>query len=295
MATGISAGQEKSVDLNAEYDLSLREASGDVNYFKMRTVYYHGNSMGITQSREELITTFKREAVKIEKGTHQVKFSWKGAKIGHQTKRQEKIGDWITLPYANGFTYLLDFENLDFPGQVDFSPIPSTIQDMKFMVNILDAHAQFDLLRTEAAGGISKIRKTGDRISNPGAGASTAWDFNTVIQDSDFTNGEYETMFAGICMIDEKKCGVLEYISTESRIKSKTRATPKMTVEQEGTSNFWGRMFIDLNTGGLVKGDLYEFVVMHVTMPGQSQPMRLFERRLVEIWSISKEEFNEEL
>ena len=66
MATGISAGQEKSVDLNAEYDLSLREASGDVNYFKMRTVYYHGNSMGITQSREELITTFKREAVKIE-------------------------------------------------------------------------------------------------------------------------------------------------------------------------------------------------------------------------------------
>ena len=54
-------------------------------------------------------------------------------------------------------------------------------------------------------------------------------------------------------------------------------------------------MFIDLDTGRLVKGDLYEFVVMHVTLPGQSQPMRLFERRLVEIWSISKEEFNEEL
>lgn len=294
-AKGALFAQENSIDLGAEYDLSLREKTGDVSYYKMRTVYHHGNSMGITHSREELITTFNREAVRIEKGSYLVRFTWKEAKIGYQTKLQENIDNWKTLPYADGFTYLLDFENLDFPGQVDFSPIPSTLEGMKFMVNILDAHAQFDLLRTESAGGISRLKKTGDNISNPGAGASTAWDFNTFIQDSDFTNGTYDTMFTGICMADGKRCAVLEYNNAESRIKNKTRATPKMIIEQEGTSNFWGRIFIDLDTGQLVKGDLYEYVVIHVKMPGQSQPMRLFERRLVEIWHISKEEFNDKL
>lgn len=288
-------GQEKTIDLAAEYDLSLRETSGDVSYYKMRTVYYHGNSQGITHSRDELISTFKREAVKIENGTHLVGFIWKAAKIGHQAKLQDKVINWKILPYAAGFSYQLDFENLRFPSQIDFSPIPSTLQGMKFMVNILDAHAQFDLLRTESAGGISQIKRTGDKISNPGAGESTAWDFNTFIQDSDFTNGEYDTMFTGVCMVDEKKCAVLEYVNTESRISNKTEVTPKITVEQEGTSNFWGRIFIDLETGILVKGDLYEYVVMHVTMPGQNQPMRLFERRLIEIWHISEEEFNDEL
>lgn len=292
---GFLYSQEKTIDLAAEYDLSLKEASGDVSYYKMRTVYYHGNSLGITQSKDELISTFKREAVKIEKGTHQVRFTWKAAKIGHEKKPQEKVSNWKNLPYVAGYTYLLDFENLRFPSQIDFSSIPSTLQGMKFMVNILDAHAQFDLLRTESAGGISQIKRTGDKISNPGAGQSTAWDFNTFIQDSDFTNGEYDTMFTGICMANRKKCAILEYINTESRISSRTQMTPKMTIEQEGISNFWGHIYINLETGSLVKGDLYEYVVMHANMPGQNQPMRLFERRLIEIWRISEEEFNDEL
>jgi len=286
---------ETVIDLNAEYDLSLRETSGDVSYYKMRTVYYHGNSMGITHSKDELIATFERKAIAVEKGMHQVEFTWKRAKIGYQTDHRKEVSKWNVLPYAEGFAYRLDFENLRFPGQVDFSPIPSSLEGMKFMVNILDAHAQFDLLRTEPAGGISRLKKTGDKISNPGAGASTAWDFNTFIQDSDFTNGTYDTMFTGLCMAEGKRCAVLEYNNAESRISSKTQATPKMILEQEGTSNFWGRIFIDIDTGQFVKGDLYEYVVMHVKMPGQNQPMRLFERRLVEIWHISKEEFNEEL
>jgi len=289
------SGQEKTIDLTAEFDLSLKEITGDVSYYKMRTIYYHGNSLGITQYRDELISSFKREVIKIEKGIHLVKFTWKSAKIGQGKKLQGEITNWKILLYAVGFTYPLDFENLRFPSQIDFSPIPSTIQGMKFMVNILDAHAQFDLLRTESAGGISQIKKIGDRISNPGAGESTAWDFNALIQDSNFTNGGYDTMFTGVCLENRKKCAVLEYINTESRISSKIQVTPKMTLEQEGTSNFWGHIYIDLETGELVKGDIYEYVVVHTTVPGQSQPMRLFERRLVEIWGISEEEFNDEI
>ena len=82
------------IDLDAEYDLSLRENSGDVSYYKMRTVYDHGNSMGRTHSTDVLVTSFKRDAVTIEKGTHQIKFTWKAAKIGHRTRLQENISKW---------------------------------------------------------------------------------------------------------------------------------------------------------------------------------------------------------
>ncbi|MGB6339021.1 MAG: hypothetical protein WBF32_04540 [Candidatus Aminicenantaceae bacterium] len=281
--------QTNLVDLNAEYDLALFDNPGDTSHYRLRTVYYHGNALGITYSREELIATFKREVKKIEKGVHLVEYTWNAAKIGKAKGLVENITEWKTLPYAEGFSYAINFAAPNFPGGVDFSPLPSTLEGMKFMVNVLDAHAQFELLRTESAGGISRIRKAGDRISNPGAWQGGGWDFNTFIQGSDFANGEYETLFTGFSMVDGKVCAVLEYINSESLIKNKTQVTPKMSIEQESTSNFWGHVFIDLATRKLLKGDLYEYVITHAKMPGQKEAIKLFERRLIEIQSLNEE------
>jgi hypothetical protein len=288
-------GQTSVVDLNVEYDLALRDKPGDISHYRMRTVYYHGNALGITYSTEILIAAFKREVIEVEEGTHLVKFTWNTAKIGTAKGLNENITEWKKLPYAEGFSYSINFAAPNFPGGVDFSPLPNTLDGMKFMVNILDAHAQFELLRTEPAGGISRIKKTSDRISNPGAGQGGGWDFNTFIQDSDFSNGEYETLFVGLGMLDDRACAVLEYINSESLIKNKIQTTPQMIMEQESTSNFWGHIYIDLETGKLLKGDLYEYVNTHIKMPGQKELMKLFERRLIEIKSTSEEEFNENI
>lgn len=285
--------QTSKVDLYAEYDLALKDKPGDISHYRMRTVYYHGNALGITYSTEILMAAFKREVKQIEEGVHLVEFTWNPAKIGMAKGLDENITDWKIMPYAEGFSYLINFAAPNFPGGVDFSSLPNDLEGMKFMVNVLDAHAQFELLRTEPSGGISRIRKTGDRISNPGAGQGGPWDFNTFIQDSDFDNGEYETLFVGFGMADGRVCAVLEYINSESLIKNKTQVNPQMIMEQESTSNFWGHIYIDLETGKLLKGDLYEYVITHVKIPGQKEAMKLSERRLIEIQSINEEEFNE--
>lgn len=289
------SSQTSVVDLNAEYDLALRDKPGDISHYRMRTVYYHGNALGITYSTEILIASFKREVKQVEEGVHLVEFTWTRAKIGTAKGLNENITEWKMLPYAEGFSYSINFAAPNFPGGVDFSPLPNDLDGMKFMVNVLDAHAQFELLRTEPAGGISRIKKPGDRISNPGANQGGPWNFNTFIQDSDFANGEYDTLFTGLGMADGRACAVLEYINSESRIKNKTQVTPEMVMEQESTSNFWGHIYIDLETGKLLKGDLYEYVVTHVKMPGQKELMKLFERRLIEIQLINEEEFNENI
>ncbi len=285
---------ERSRDTQREFDLSLKDRPGDVSYYALKTIYYHGNSLGITHSREELIASFRREVVKVDAGAHLVRFTWNDARIGAAPDMNGEIGIWKTLPYARNFTYVIDFNAPNFPGGVDFRPLPETLEGFKFMVNVLDAHAQFELLRTEASGGISRLTRTGDRISNPGANQGGAWDFRHFITDSDFANGGYETLFTGISHEHGRELAVLEFINTESRITNTVQLTSSLSFEQQGTSNFWGHIYIDCETGKLVRGDLYEYVIVETKMPGQERPTRLFERRLIEIRALSKEEFENE-
>lgn len=285
-------GQKDSDDLAKEYDLSLKDKQGEVDYYKMRTIYYHGNSLGIIQDRDEIISSFKREVLKVDKDSHSVKYTWKSCKSGHNAKPQGEIADWETLAFSDGFTYQIDFSSPDyFLSTVDIEPIPKTMLGMRFWVKIMDAHAQFELLRTESHGSISKLKKTGDRVTSPGASQTGGWDFPPLITDSHFTNGGYETIFTGICLLKGKKCAVLEYINTDSTLSCKIQMNPDWIFDQEGTSNFWGHIYVDLESGRLIKGDLYEYVVVQVKNPSLPQPMRLFERRLIEIWKIQEEEF----
>ncbi len=288
--------KKESDDLTREYDLSLKDRQGEVEYYKMRTIYYHGDSMGIIQNRDEYLASFKREVLKVDQDSHSVKFTWKNFKSGHSTKPHAEITEWKGFDFAKGFTYQINFSSPDyFLSTVDTEPIPKTLVGMRFWVKIMDAHAQFELLRTEPHGAISKVRKIGDRITSPGAYQSGGWDLPPLITDSHFNNGGYETIFTGICLLEGKKCAVLEYINTDSTLGSKMQLNPEDVFETEGTSNFWGHLYIDLESGKLLKGDLYEYVVVQVKNPKYlAQPMRVFERRLIEIWKIQQEEFEKD-
>ncbi len=288
----LRCGPKDSNDLAKEYDLSFKDKQGEVDYYKMRTVYYHGNFLGIIQNRDEYISSFKREVLKVDKDAHSVKYTWKSCKSGHSAKPQGEITEWKTLSFSDGFTYQINFSLPDyFLSTIDIEPIPKTMDGMKFWVIIMDAHAQFELLRTEPHGNISKLKKTGDRVTSPGAYQTGGWDFPPLITDSYFTNGGYETIFTGICLLEGKKCAVLEYINTDSTLGGKFHMNPEWSFDQEATSNFWGHIYVDLESGKLIKGDLYEYVVVQVKNPALSQPMRLFERRLIEIWKIQEKEF----
>lgn len=288
-------GQKDSDDLAREYDLSFKDKQGEVDYYKMRTVYYHGNSLGIIQNRDEYIASFKREVLKVDQDSHIVKFTWKNCKSGHSTKPQGEITEWKALAFSEGFTYQINFSDPNyFLSAVDTEPIPKTLVGMRFWVKIMDAHAQFEYLRTEPHGAISKVKKIGDRITSPGAYQSGGWDLPPLITDSHFTTGGYETIFTGICLLKGKKCAILEYINTDSTLGCKIQMNPNLVFDQEGTSNFWGHIYVDLESGKLIKGDLYEYVVVQIKNPVLSQPMQLFERRLVEIWKIQEEEFKKD-
>ena len=71
----------------------------------------------------------------------------------------------------------------------------------------------------------------------------------------------------------------------ESELNQKTQLNPKMVFDQKGTSNFWGHIYIDLDSRKLIKGDLYEYVVVEVKSSILSDSL-VFERRYVEILKI---------
>jgi hypothetical protein len=280
-------------ELTKEYDLTFKDKKGDIDFYAMRTVYYHGNAIGITQNREEFLCSFKREVLEISEGSLLMKYTWKSFKEGKASGLIEEITEWKIHSFSDGFTYQFDLNGASYYEAVDFEAVPKDLLGWKFAVNIMDAHAQFECLRNESSGNISKIRKIGDRVMVNDAHKSSSVDFPPVITESYFANGDYETVFTGIGVAGGKKCAVLEYINTESKLKSKTQVNPEISIELEGTSNFWGHMYIDLESGKLIQGDLYEYVVISGTSSiPMLNNMRLFERRLVEIQKISKDDFD---
>lgn len=284
--------QNIQVQLAKDYDLSLNDQEGDVDYFQMKTIYYHGNHLGIMKDRDEVWGTFQREVLTVSQESFVAKYTWKDVRVGHSPTIKEDITEWQSLSFAEGFTYEMDLYEPSFLlSSVDHTNIPKTLLGLRFWVKLMDAHAQFELLRTETHGGISEIKKIGDRVSTPGAHQEGGWDFPPMITDSTFANGDYDTMFTGLSIIDGKTCAILEYINADSRLSSKMQVTPKMLFDQDGTSNFWGHIYVDLTSGKLIKGDLYEYVIVQVEGPPIPEPMRLFERRIVEIEKITKEQY----
>ena len=285
-------GQSLQTQLAKDYDLSLNDREGDVDYFRMRTIYYHGDHLGIMKDRDEVWGHFQREVLKSSRESFIVKCTWKDVRSGHSPSLKDEITEWNPLSFAEGFTYKIDLCIPDFVlASVDHSKIPKTLVGMRFWVKLMDAHAQFELLRTETHGRISQIKKIGDRVSTPGAHQEGGWDFPPLVTDSNFANGDYDTMFTGLGRVDGKTCAVLEYINADSRLSSKMQVTPKMYFDQDGTSNFWGHIYVDLESGKLLKGDLYEYVLVQIKGPFLEDAMRLFERRIVEIEKITQEQF----
>lgn len=284
--------QNIQIQLAKDYDLSFKDSQGDVDYFKMKTIYYHGNHLGTMKDRDEVWGTFQREVLKVSQESFVAKYTWKDVRVGHSPTIKEEITKWKPLLFAEGFTYETDLFGIYFLETIDTTDIPKTLLGMRFWVKLMDAHAQFELLRTETHGSISQIKKIGDRVSTPGAHQEGGWDFPPLVTDSTFANGDYDTMFTGLSMIDGKTCAVLEYINADSKVSSKMQVTPKMFFDQDGTSNFWGHIFVDLESGKLIKGDLYEYVIVQIEGPSFSAPMRLFERRIVEIEKITKNEYD---
>lgn len=274
------------------YDLSFNDREGDVDYFRMKTIYYHGDHLGIMKDRDEVLGIFQRQVLTVNQESFVTKYTWKNVRVGHSPTIKEDITEWQHLSFAEGFTYEIDLNEPSFLlSPVDHTNIPKTLLGLRFWVKLMDAHAQFELLRTETHGSISQIKKIGDRVSTPGAHQEGGWDFPPMITESTFANGDYDTMFTGLSIIDGNTCAILEYINADSRLNSKMQVTPKMVFDQDGTSNFWGHIYLDLETGKLIKGDLYEYVVVQVDGPPLPEPMRLFERRIVEIEKITKEEY----
>ena len=284
--------QSLQTQLARDYDLSLSDREGDVDYFQMRTIYYHGNHLGLMKDRDEVRGAFQREVLKSSRESFIVKCTWKDVRSGHSPSLKNEITEWQPLSFAEGFTYEIDLCKPDFVlSTVDHSKIPKTLVGMRFWVKLMDAHAQFELLRTETHGRISQITNIGDKVSTPGAHQEGGWDFPPLVTDSNFANGDYDTMFTGLGMIDGKTCAILEYVNADSRLSSKMQVTPKMYFDQDGTSNFWGHIYVDLESGKLLKGDLYEYVLVQIEGLPLSEPMRLFERRIIEIEKITQHQF----
>lgn len=211
--------------------------------------------------RRECRGTFVRHPA-AEKGIRGDAFEWLSFEVGHAESLDAPIKEWKRVPDVEGLSYVVDFEaELDrFP--IDVSRIPKTFEGWMFYCHFLDAHNEFDLLRTSRHGKAHLLQKPGDRVEKaPNEAFDLFFDLESWAPllecEIHKFSGQASTTWIGYGDHGGERAKVLFYK------RDNTRITAKM-LGAEGTMEMWthfdGHIYISDETSELLGGTLSEFI-----------------------------------
>jgi len=263
--------------LKQPYLLSPKYKMGEKNFYHMQTVYLTMNDSGRVAQTQILDGYFIRECVGVEDGKHINRFKWKWVRKG-QKQGKGKIETFQVMPYTVGFQYHLSIEDWEpdhFP--VDLSSIPRTLEGWSFVVKLIDAHTFDAILRLDAYE--KPLTVIGDRAILPAEGVPVAMDFPPLFTDTFFINADFWTTFQGLTLYQDEPCAILFFRSDDSFVRMVVNMMD-MKLPTEGVSYYWGTIYLSLNAGKIMRGNISERVdAITQSFVEVGKPMRQVVRR----------------
>ena len=214
----------------------------------------------------------------------------------------------VELPTLRGWTYSFSPSEpgIDDDGQVfgiphaKFALMVDSRGNMvdsgtSYMVynNFIDFHGLNDVFasRTPEIGGLQNLHKIGDRIVHGAANTVAPVGLGEAMKKgSVFRNGEVTLELKGLSTVDGLPCALLEYDSGDSSYLMFLMPMEGMEAKAEGSSHYFGDLFVELGSGWLRKSTLHEFIVSQVTS-GKGQPNRSVIERTLRLETKSKIDF----
>ena len=254
--------------------------------------YYHSSSRydGFNGATGELVYRFtvsgdfRRRVVDPRKdGCVVEEFLWKNAKITYVSPQDGKVINVKPLPFAEGFTYQLCFEDDygDISELVDHSKLPKTIDGLLFYEQIIDAHSPFDWMLTRKHGLIHRLSTAGTELELPERKESSAVDFRPFGYWEFHSRGPRTSKFIGLTVVKGETGAILELSPTDVPVPfESTMGAGEQTVVQKFITDWWGQVAISLDDHLPLWGSMYE----RATPLGKDQrpgpPLACIHRRL---------------
>ncbi|MGH2785565.1 MAG: hypothetical protein ACRDJ1_09900 [Actinomycetota bacterium] len=240
--------------LDQEFDLRYRPQPGDRSHYRLTIVYQPLTSLGARVHREEWAGDFERlvEAVDGQRVTETI--TWR-----HFSRRfadgDEEYGEAESFPWAEGLAYKFSAEDSYADFHWGYDHFPRDLMGFNAMLLTIDAHFEFDFLRSSHHGAIESLRRIGDRVVVPDTGTPFEIRFDPLIVTPGFNKQNLRTGFEGISQVDGEPTAIVSFDMDPSPFTMML-----MENELSQSSTFNGILTIRLSDGALERGSFCEYV-----------------------------------
>jgi len=250
----------KSV-LDNTYDLSYRPASGDTSYYCLDILYSTLGEGGKVQSVANWRGGFRRTVDGIDAdGAVQETIVWQRSGRRERDAGSPFGDEWEPLGFFEGFTYPFSAED-DYPDfQPDYSGFPSDEAGWPLGWNALlmtvDAHVEFDYLRSRRHGAIDKLRTIGDTCVTPDSDHPYRLALPPMVDVPAFTKRNLRNTFEGLGKVNGAACAIIAFTMEVSPFQMSIGGTAF-----DCSSAFRGTISVNLADGSVEHGEFDEFVM----------------------------------
>ncbi|RPI02383.1 MAG: hypothetical protein EHM72_04310 [Calditrichaeota bacterium] len=151
--------------------------------------------------------------------------------------------------------------------------------------HFIDFHSFADVFSrpTGEGNGIQNLTRIGDVVVHSAAFTTPPVNLGQGIKEgSFFQNGEITLAFKGVSMINERPCALVGFDSGASSFKMIMEPMPSMPVETNGSSHYFGDIFLDLDSFWVQKVTMTEFVLSETAVSSMNMKINgRIERQLV--------------
>ncbi|MGH2785564.1 MAG: hypothetical protein ACRDJ1_09895 [Actinomycetota bacterium] len=245
--------------LQREFDLRYRPKAGDESFYRLDIVYRTLEELGTYSAREGNRGDFKRVVGSVDDaGAVRETITWNNV-CRREAKGDEPFSPWEHLTWADGFEYPFSAEEPYDKFHWNYESFPRDQIGWFVLLLTVDAHFEFDYLRSTRHGAIERLRRIGDRVVSPDSNEPFWLGLPPIVDVPAFNKQNLRTTFEGLTTRNGHDCALLRF--------EMDRSPFEMVFGEErvkASSTFEGTLTVRLADGSLEHGEFLEYVFQSV-------------------------------
>jgi len=294
-----SEESQNKVSLQEPLPLKLRYRIGETLHYRLIRHNINFKMDGSKFGEMKAVAYFTRTRVESDsQGRIREKFTWKSFAAG-QTMTPEQPVELSFLKEAEDFSLIFSVQDEDALTKLDFSALPRTIEGLWFMIMTWDAVTFDGLARTNKHFNLPDSAPIGTEIKSTRGPYDFLFEYPPLITDSKYSfSGKNYSRIMGVSLVKNNPCVIIEFSNSENVILMNLDLRP-VKIKSRGFEHFWGKTYLSLKDGRIVKGELVAPITMiqDIQLPGRKEPnhAEFFVLQELELDLLSPEEFSSEI
>jgi hypothetical protein len=275
--------------------LKLRYEVGETLYYRLVRQNNNFRIDGTRAGEMRVVAYFTRTRLEDSSdGKVREKFTWKRFEFG-QTVGPTPLKLSEFKPGEN-FSLVYSVNEEEAISKFDFSSLPRTLEGFMFMILSWDAVTFDAAVRPTKNLRIPDEARVGAEFRETREPHDFVFEFPPLVTDSKYTfSGKAWVRILGLTTIRDIPCAIVEFAESENGVEMNLHLQPR-EFKTRGFEHFWGKTYLSLEDGRVVKGELVGPITMiqDIQMTGRERPdhAELLVIGYLEMDLLSEEEFN---